>query len=860
MKKCFAFILSLMLFYLFFGISNNNVESIQDLNKEKMIKKNIAIYTDNLENGKYEKILPLYNLAGDAKYTYYEFIGGGYAIFYNNTGEMLEQSKTGKIDFYSDINYYFGPFNYISKIGNNYYDIYRNKAINDFENEYIELSDKIDDLFNEKEAKIENSYNSNCDMKKNAIRCIGENPVYNGYDLIDGLEFDFNYATLIANYKYFLSNPWIAYNSAGSGLCGPVATQLLLSYLNYYVDRRIVPDKYLNGYDYILEEVNDESKNPNYCDNPNDMSSEVIGSSSDLDNQVSFISKLRSLMMNQNSTSTNIGKLEEGLTNYFLEESINNCVITTSLETNTDILFMGIKNYIDNDTPLVLGTIDGTPVYDAHFAVCYGYTEFYVPLYNYTYKGYVIHDGWFNAVRSTEEWINSMWCDCYLAISINHAHTYNTRELIQNSSTYEYKCSCGHRTAYVIDYDYETSSKRIIEKNIIQDGYKNRITELYIKPNSTTNRIITTLGEDDTIIKLKSANGTLITSDDDSGYGYNAMINESLTANTWYKLQIILNEYVDEDDMEDPISILLLMFCSNREQTDEFSDFDILNGSKTNYLERNESMVFISIPPSTGNYTFTTDYSDSNIVDTYMYLYNPKDISDKAYNDDGAGNSQATITKNLIYGEIYVIIVTAYNPLSQNGVVSLLLNNDRAQLPNNVLSQRIMRATAYPSSTSGTYIDKYGNSAYKVTDSIMTASSQPKLILDFVNLGINLPTLQNSPYQTVILCIQFSVYEINDGYQKIYIRDQYGNNYVNPITNMEHGSGYKEEKYQTYLFYAEIPKSSIGNTYLEINFSASGSDNDDWVFVNPVVRAGYSTQSASNSSILVFNGLSIKDF
>ena len=47
---------------------------------------------------------------------------------------------------------------------------------------------------------------------------------------------------------------------------------------------------------------------------------------------------------------------------------------------------------------------------------------------------------------------------------------------------------------------------------------------------------------------------------------------------------------------------------------------------------------------------------------------------------------------------------------------------------------------------------------------------------------------------------------------------------------------------------------------MEINFSASGSGNDDWIFINPVVRAGYSSQTASNSSIMNFEGLCVKDF
>ena len=101
---------------------------------------------------------------------------------------------------------------------------------------------------------------------------------------------------------------------------------------------------------------------------------------------------------------------------------------------------------------------------------------------------------------------------------------------------------------------------------------------------------------------------------------------------------------------------------------------------------------------------------------------------------------------------------------------------------------------------------------------------------------------------------------MSDGNQHIYIRNQNGNNYVNSTIVTTHGIDCKDEKYSTYLFYAEIPKSSIFSTYLEINFSASGSGNDDWVFINPVVRAGYSSQTASNNTVLIFEGISVDDF
>ena len=51
--------------------------------------------------------------------------------------------------------------------------------------------------------------------------------------------------TYINNAQYFLDNPRHGKNESGS--CGAIAAQLLLSYHNYYSDRRILPENYLNS-------------------------------------------------------------------------------------------------------------------------------------------------------------------------------------------------------------------------------------------------------------------------------------------------------------------------------------------------------------------------------------------------------------------------------------------------------------------------------------------------------------------------------------------------------------------------------------------------------------------------------------
>lgn len=73
--------------------------------------------------------------------------------------------------------------------------------------------------------------------------------------------------TLIENAQFFLANPkrgenydGVKYGEVNSGTSGPVAAQLLLGYNNFYNDRRIIPDKYLNGYDHTTNTISVREK------------------------------------------------------------------------------------------------------------------------------------------------------------------------------------------------------------------------------------------------------------------------------------------------------------------------------------------------------------------------------------------------------------------------------------------------------------------------------------------------------------------------------------------------------------------------------------------------------------------------
>ena len=83
-----------------------------------------------------------------------------------------------------------------------------------------------------------------------------------------------NGAQYIENSEYFLTtNESPRHGDNDGNSCTTVAIQLLLSFNNYYNDRRIIDDIYLFG-----DESNNPENNPNYCIDPNKITSETLGS------------------------------------------------------------------------------------------------------------------------------------------------------------------------------------------------------------------------------------------------------------------------------------------------------------------------------------------------------------------------------------------------------------------------------------------------------------------------------------------------------------------------------------------------------------------------------------------------------
>lgn len=121
------------------------------------------------------------------------------------------------------------------------------------------------------------------------------------------------------------------------------------------------------------------------------------------------------------------------------------------------------------------------------------------------------------------------------------------------------------------------------------------------------NKIIQTFGYKDTVIELYNASGSLLGSNDDQGYGTNALISYNFVANTTYKVRV---KFWSSSTMGE-----VKLTC-------------ISSGSITNYED------IYAIP-------FSGVYSVAPVQSTKLYLYTPSARSTKSFQLEGTSGGTA---------------------------------------------------------------------------------------------------------------------------------------------------------------------------------------------------------------------------
>ena len=239
-------------------------------------------------------------------------------------------------------------------------------------------------------------------------------------------------ATYIPNASYFMAPHAPTHGENTVGTCTAVAVQLLLSYNNYYHDRRIIDNIHLNAH------------NPHNILNPMDVSSEILGS-----NQA-YHDFIVSNYMTGSKWLTFAKTWLTNLLNYRNTQISGNINFTVNTKTGwpKSISSSIVLAELNAGRPIAIA-MDEALNGSNHSVVAYGYETFAPYAGNPTsYLGYIVHYGWdHNGIgNKVNVWTNSAWYYECLTLKINHTHNHNivTGNIIDGQNM-ELQCECNHR-------------------------------------------------------------------------------------------------------------------------------------------------------------------------------------------------------------------------------------------------------------------------------------------------------------------------------------------------------------------------------------------------------------------------------
>ena len=609
----------------------------------------------------------LYNLDDSADYIIAEFENSGYVIYSKYKMEMLEYNLLGSSPYRnSEVkNYYAGPEKYFYRDNKSRFVSFITGERFDLSQEEIALvSSSIKENIIKKQvdtynqiAECGSNFESSAEKRKEKSFA----PTINDTNLIVAST---EKGKLIANYRYFLACPTIGINGSGtygngnSGTCGPVAAQILLSYNNYYNNRKIIDDKFLNGYDDTTNTVADLEKNPNYCTGPMTLNSYTTGTRSEGSGANSFYCEMISRIMEPNTDGATTTEVRSGIESY-----LNTRLSSSEFAINHFVKGKNIfGKYYPVDSSLIKAELNvGRPLIISmrevlggtnHFVIGYGYQDYTYPDDGGTYSGYVTHYGWLGTKKECI-WINSSWCDGYLSLNINHLHRYYQH---QN----EYRCSlCKHRTDASIYMGLDDRYYEIMA-NIPQNNYAYK--DFYVVFSHEGQKLFQTFGKKSVKMSLYDSQYNLLVHDEqNNGYGLNPFFYYNVSADVVYYLRIALKSETDSGRVKIGVT-------PASEVYDNYAAIDNLTTDSSCTLTysptRFTTKVLTFTAQSAGKYTFETHYVGA-FAATCLYLVDPASPNECDFDcDSGEEELQGYLRRTLAANKKYFIVVSLYNPSS----------------------------------------------------------------------------------------------------------------------------------------------------------------------------------------------------
>lgn len=187
-----------------------------------------------------------------------------------------------------------------------------------------------------------------------------------------------------------------------------------------------------------------------------------------------------------------------------------------------------------------------------------------------------------------------------------------------------------------------------------------------------------TFGTKDTKLELYSSSGTLLDSDDDDGYGLNALLRYYVTKDVEYTIRIYFYSSTNTGDTKLAITpafgalnsdVDVLETYENIYSIKSYTGFTWLTFAQPNYTR-----VITFTPPSNGTYKFEI----TSEFDTYIYVLDPRSYEaierNVDYNDDAGDGLNALLEIELAENIPYLVIYSAFSPNSMSEQKDLTLH------------------------------------------------------------------------------------------------------------------------------------------------------------------------------------------
>lgn len=187
--------------------------------------------------------------------------------------------------------------------------------------------------------------------------------------------------------------------------------------------------------------------------------------------------------------------------------------------------------------------------------------------------------------------------------------------------------------------------------------------------------VFQTFGPLDSHLSIYDSAGTLLASNDDSGYSLNALISYNVQANVPYIVRVKFYNSSVSGAVKFAVMPSRLAY-TNYEGIENIAFEGGLSGhggSRWLYLNRVNLYTITTDVQYTFNVHTETQTGDPRI-DTYLYLIDPTSTAPCISNDDGGGNLQASIETQLRPNIPYLLILSAYDITTQEGRVFLSIS------------------------------------------------------------------------------------------------------------------------------------------------------------------------------------------